>query len=596
MKKYLYFIKYLKKGKFHFFVAVICGIAFGATSGLALPVIFEKVFKKVFEAQGTGASFSLWYILMLGGILPGVFLVRGVLSFLNGYFMSFTSMILMKEMRWDIFRRVQLMPMSFFDKNSHGDLVARMVMDPLMVQNATIQLASEIIKQPAQMFAAFCTLVYVCVQNNSYLMIPLFALSVAIAALPIRAVKHALRSKGLDLQNMSGGIMQQISENLDAAVEIRSFNLEDKEIKKHDTHLELMKTMGMKLIKYQRMQQPVVEFFSATVVSAVFIYAHYVHMPFSAFMALGLALYMATDPLKRLANLFADLHIAEGAMDRIRYILDMPLCITDPENPISVDRYRGTIKFNHVTFEYADDVPVLHNINVTIPAGKKVALVGHSGAGKSTFAKLISRFYDVKSGEISIDGIAIKDVLLEDLRRNISVVSQYPVLFHDTIYNNISIGCPDATEESIRQAAKNAYAHDFIESLPNGYQTNVGERGDLISGGQKQRIAIARAFLKSSPILILDEATSSLDSESEHFIQKALEKLTLNKTVITIAHRLSTIKDADIILVFEKGHIIASGTHRELFNANAIYRNFVEKQSLRINEFDEAKVAEVVAV
>lgn len=578
MKKFFYFLKYLKKCKAHFIFAVLCGLAFGAASGMGIPIIFGKFYKQIFEPT-PGVTFPFYYVLMYGAILPGIFIVRGVFGFLNSYFMSFAAMIIMKELRSDIFKRLQFMPMSFFDKNSHGDLIARMANDPIMVQNVLLQFASEVIKQPAQMVGGCITLLYICIQHSNYLMLPLFAITVALAALPIRAVKKGLKAKGLLVQNMAGGIFQQISENLDAAAEVRSFNLQKSEIDKHNKYLEFMKTMGLHLVKYQKMQQPVVEFFSTTVISIAFLYAYYIHMPFSAFSALAGALYFTTDPLKRLGNLMADMHVAEGAIDRIKYILEMPLHIADPKNPIPVSRLQGTIEFKGVQFAYGE-TPTLTNINVQIPAGKKIALVGHSGAGKSTFVKLVSRFYDSNEGEISIDGINIKDMLLEDLRRNIATVPQYPVLFNDTILTNIGLGDPDASEEQIYQAAKNAFAHDFIEQFPTGYQTSVGDRGDLLSGGQKQRVAVARAFLKNAPILILDEATSSLDSDSEYSIQQALAKLTEGKTVITIAHRLSTIKNADMILVFDQGHIVASGTHEELLLVCPLYKNFVDKQNL----------------
>jgi len=577
MKKYLFFLKYLKRGKKYFIIAFLSGLGFGAMSGLGIPLISQKVFKNIFESPD--AHYSTIYIIMVGCLLPGIFAVRGVLSFLNGYFMSYTNMVIMRELRADIFKRIQFLPLSFFDKNSHGDLIARLANDPMMVQNATLQFASEIFKQPIQMFAAFCTLIYICVQHSSYMMIPLFFISVAAAAVPIRMVKKGMRSGSMQMQNLAGGIFQHISENLDAVAEIRSFNLQETQINKHDSYLEMMKKMCMKLVKYQRLQQPVVEFVSATIVSVVFVYGYFINMPFSAFMALGTALYFATDPMKRISNLIADLQFAEGAVERIRYVLDMPLHIEDPENPVDVDRLKGEIEFKNVNFAY-DKTPTLAGVNVHIPAGTKVALVGHSGAGKSTFSKLVSRFYDVNEGEISIDNIGIKDMRIEDLRRNIAIVPQYPVLFNDSILSNIMLGRPDAKTEEAYEAAVNAFAHNFIEQFEEKYETKVGERGDLLSGGQKQRVALARAFLKNAPILVLDEATSSLDSESEYYIQEALKKLTKDKTVITIAHRLSTIKSADMIIVFDHGHIVGKGTHTELIKTNAIYRNFVEKQNL----------------
>lgn len=577
MRKYLYFLKYLRKGKKYFIIAFLCGLGYGAMSGLGIPVIFEKVFKKVFEAGE--ASYSSSEIVLIGCLLPAIFLIRGIFSFLNGYFMSFTGMIIMKELRGDIFTRIQFLPMKFFDKNTQGDLIARMANDPGLVQEVVLQLAVEIFKQPTQMIAAFGTLLYVCLQYKSYLLIPLFFIAIFLGSMPIRAIKRNLRSRGSELQNMSGGILQQISENLDAVSEIRSFGLEAVQIKKHSSFLEQAKTIGLKLVKYERLQQPSMEFISATIISVVFVYARYINMPFSAFSAIGLALYFATDPLKRIGALLNRVHISEGAVDRIQYILDMPICIKDAKGALPLGRSSGFIEFKQVNFSY-DTVPTLIDVNASIKGGAKVALVGHSGAGKSTFAKLISRFYDVNNGEICVDGVSIKKYRVEDLRKNIATVPQYPVLFNDTIYSNILLGKPDATEDEVFAAAKSAYIHDLIMNFPAGYKTKVGDRGDLLSGGQKQRIAIARAFLKNAPILILDEATSSLDSESEFCIQKSLETLSLNKTVITIAHRLSTIKNADLIILFEQGRVTDQGTHEQLINKNKVYRNFVQKQTL----------------
>lgn len=581
MNDLLYFLKYLKKGKIYLILGILCGIAYGALSGLGVPVLFEKVFKKLFEANRETQSMS--YIILVGFMLPVIFLFRGVFSFLNGYLMSMASMIVMKELRFDIFKRMQFLPMSFFDRNSQGDLIARLSSDPAGVQNILVQVASEIIKQPFQLISASVALIYVCIEHQSYFMFPIFIITILLAALPIKIVKQKVRSKGRALQDLGGGVLQQISENLDAVAEVRSFNLQKVQIERHSYILDKIMWFGLKLAKYQRLQQPVAEFVSTAIISVIFLYGYMIQMPFSAFAAIGAALYFATDPLKRLSNLITDYHIVEGSMARIKYVLDMPLVIEDPVNPIPVDVLRGEVVFKDVQFSY-DKSPILQDINVRIPAGTKVALVGHSGAGKSTFSKLISRFYDVNGGDIFIDSIRIKDMRLEDLRRNIAIVPQYPVLFNDTIFTNIQLGYDGSSAEEVYTAAKKAYAHDYITKFEKGYDTHVGDRGDLLSGGQKQRIALARAFLKNAPILILDEATSSLDSESEHSIQQALKELTKNKTVITIAHRLSTIKNSDMILVFENGKIANVGTHNELIKASPIYRNFVEKQNLHAQE------------
>ncbi len=258
--------------------------------------------------------------------------------------------------------------------------------------------------------------------------------------------------------------------------------------------------------------------------------------------------------------------------------MNEPVTITDPTEPIKPGRLRGDLAFENVSFSYSADAPVLRDVEIHIPAGTVCALVGPSGAGKSTFANLVPRFYDPTAGRVLFDGFDVKSFRLADLRTNIAVVSQDPVLFNDTVYNNLLLGRSNATREEVEQAARDAFAHDFITSFQQGYNTIVGERGARLSGGQKQRLAVARAFLRNAPILILDEATSALDSESEQKIQMALRKLVVGKTVLIIAHRFSTIRDAHMILVFDQGRIVASGSHGELYDRNTLYRTLYDRQ------------------
>ncbi len=262
-------------------------------------------------------------------------------------------------------------------------------------------------------------------------------------------------------------------------------------------------------------------------------------------------------------------------------MLDEPVSIRDPENPVSVGRLRGDLAFERLCFAYKAGESVLSDVSVKIPAGTVCALVGPSGAGKTTFANLVPRFFEAVSGRVSIDGIDVRDMRLADLRGNIALVSQDPVLFNDTIFNNLLLGRAGATRAEVEQAARDAFAHEFIMKLEGGlgYDTLVGERGGRLSGGQKQRIALARAFLRNAPVLILDEATSALDSESEAFIQQALQKLESGKTVLLIAHRFSTIRDATLILVFDAGRIVARGSHTELHASNALYRKLYDGQA-----------------
>jgi subfamily B ATP-binding cassette protein MsbA len=337
-------------------------------------------------------------------------------------------------------------------------------------------------------------------------------------------------------------------------------------------------TFQMKAVKYAQALTPTIEIISAVGIAFTFVYAYQVHVQLKSFLAIITALYTSYEPIKKLGALNNEFQRGLGALDRLEVVLNAPVTITDPAQPVIVGRLRGDIAFVGVTFAYKAGEPVLHGVTAAIPTGTVCALVGPSGAGKSTFANLVPRFYEVGAGRVTIDGLDVRALRVADLRRNIAVVSQDPVLFNDTIYSNLLLGRRDATRDEVFTAAIDAHADEFIRGLPRGYETMVGERGALVSGGQKQRLALARAFLRNAPILILDEATSALDSQSEQMIQEALRKLVVGKTVIIIAHRFSTIRDASLILVFDRGEIVAQGNHASLYAGNALYRSLYDRQ------------------
>ncbi len=290
--------------------------------------------------------------------------------------------------------------------------------------------------------------------------------------------------------------------------------------------------------------------------------------------------YNIIDPAKSISTAFSNMRKGAAAIGRIEEVMNAPVMVDDNPNGIKMNQFTGSIEFKNVGFRY-DDVVILDDINLTVEKGKTVALVGSSGAGKSTLADLVPRFHDASSGEILVDGINIKDYSLHSLRDHISIVTQEPILFNDTIAGNISLGMSNASAEEIRQAAKVANAHDFIVQKEQGYDTNIGDRGGKLSGGERQRVTIARAVLKNPPILILDEATSSLDTESERLVQDAINKLMSNRTSIVIAHRLSTIRHADEIVVLQKGRIVERGTHDSLIALNGFYKKLVDMQEVR---------------
>ena len=381
------------------------------------------------------------------------------------------------------------------------------------------------------------------------------------------------------VQDQLGDVSSQLNENISAAREVRAFSLEQREIDQFERSTNALVAAQMKIVKYAQALTPAIELLSAVGIAATLVFAYDTGVKLETFLSIIIALYLCYEPIKKVGYLNSEINRGMASLTRLEYVLNEPLTITDPTRPEPITRLRGRITFTDVTFSY-DKSPALRNITATIPPGTVCALVGPSGAGKSTFANLVPRFYEVAAGSVTIDGIDVRSMRLSDLRRNIALVSQEPVLFNDTIYNNLALGTDVASREEIITAARSAHAHEFIEKLPQGYDTIVGERGALLSGGQKQRIAIARAFLRQAPILILDEATSALDSESEAAVQDALRQLVFGKTVLIIAHRFSTIRDASMILVFDQGKIVAQGDHALLYSGNHLYKSLYDRQSV----------------
>ena len=335
----------------------------------------------------------------------------------------------------------------------------------------------------------------------------------------------------------------------------------------------------LKVAKYAQALTPAIEIISAFAIAVVFVYAYHGHVTLEAFLPIMTALYISYDPIKKLGAINNELKRGEAALNRLEVVFNEPVTITDPPNPANVGRARGDIRLSRASASPTSPrSPCSRASRSTSPRGRSARSSGPSGAGKTTFANLVPRFFDVAEGAVTIDGIDIRAMRLGDLRRNIAIVSQDPVLFNDTIYNNLLLGRLDATHEEVRGAARDAHADEFICAFPQGYDTIVGERGARLSGGQKQRLAVARAFLRNAPILILDEATSALDSQSEQMIQDALRKLVVGKTVLIIAHRFSTIRDASMILVFDQGLVVARGGHAELYADNDLYRSLYDRQ------------------
>ncbi|MEY4487935.1 MAG: hypothetical protein RIQ79_443 [Verrucomicrobiota bacterium] len=577
MRRFRPYFKYLKTVRWPIFGAVLCGLVYGIANGAGLPFMMKKVFPQIF-AKGAEPLDS-WKLLLIALWLPAIFVVRGVFGYLNSYLINYAGNHVLESLRVAYFRKLQVLPIAFIHKQKTGDLISRGMTDTQSLQIALTTFANDIFKQPTTLIGALGYLGYLAYSERGVLLVLICMAVIPLTVLPIRYIGKKLISRAYNVQNQLGVVSECFSENLNAAREVRAFGLEDRETARLRVVSARLITAQMKVVKYVQALSPSIEIISATGISMTLVYAYKVGLSLESFLAIIVALYSSYEPIKKLGSLQNISKIGTAALDRLEIVLNEPVTIADPASPVAVTRLHGALSFDHVTFSYKGDEPALRDVSVHIPAGVTCALVGPSGAGKSTFANLVPRFYDATTGRITFDGHDLRDLSLADLRRNIAIVSQDPVLFNDTVYNNLLVGRLDASRQDVEQAARDAFAHEFILTLPQGYETVVGERGASLSGGQRQRLAVARAFLRNAPVLILDEATSALDSDSEAAIQAALKKLVVGKTVLIIAHRFSTIRDASMILVFQSGRIIASGGHAELYAGNQLYRALYDQQS-----------------
>ena len=575
LRRFRPYFRYLVATRGTLSAAIFYGLLFGATSGLGLPTLVKYVFPPIFD-QST-PRLPLATVMLIAACVPLVFLLRAVSGYLNSYYVQLTGVRVLEAVRLDYFRQLQFLPLSFLQRKASGDLISRGLADTAQLQFTLSLMANDGVKQPMALLGALSFLVWQALSTDGALLVLVCLAVVPLTVLPVHYVGKKIIRRAQQMQSQLGDVSTHFVENLSAAREVRAFGLEERELARFGRATSGLVTAQMKIVKYAQALTPAIEILSAIGIAATLIFASTHHVKWETFIAIITALYLCYEPIKKIGYLNTEMNRGAASLERLEHVLHEPLTITDPVAPVAVTQLRGQLTFHQVNFSYGE-TPALRDINVTIPAGTVCALVGPSGAGKSTFANLVPRFFEVAAGSVSIDGLDVRSLRLADLRRNIALVSQESVLFNDTIYNNLALGTPKATRAAIIAAAENAHAHEFITQLPLGYDTPVGERGALLSGGQKQRIAIARAFLRQAPILILDEATSSLDSDSEAAVQDALRQLVIGKTVLIIAHRFSTIRDASMILVFDQGRIVAQGNHASLYAANALYKSLYDRQ------------------
>ena len=503
-----------------------------------------------------------------------------------GYFASSAVMVplrtgVVRDIRIEVYNKVLKLPLSFFSEERKGDIIARMSADVQVVENSITSSIDMLIRQPIAILVCFFTLFTVSWQMT------LFVLVVApIAGWIMGAVSRKLKSQSAAVQGQWGDIIAQLDETLGGLRIIKAFIAEKKMEKRFQfVNDEFHKGMNAMVIR-QNAAHPMSEFLGTVIIVVVLWFGGSLILnesnliDASTFIFYMVILYSVINPLKDLSKATYQVPLGLASMDRIDFILKAENPIKEPENPQPMQAFEEQIELRNVSFSYIEDRPVLKHINLTVPKGKTIALVGQSGSGKSTLVDLIPRYHDVQEGEVLIDGKNIKGLRISELRALIGNVNQEAILFNDTFYNNITFGVENATMEQVIEAAKIANAHDFIMESENGYDTMIGDRGGRLSGGQRQRVSIARAILKNPPILILDEATSALDTESERLVQEALERLMKSRTTIAIAHRLSTIKNADEICVLYEGEIVERGQHEDLIAKNGYYKRLYDMQQL----------------
>lgn len=600
MKRFRPYLYLLKPVRWQFVFAILAGLVAGAAGGFGLPFMIREVFPLIFRDAETGLrgdtpqwlldligifgaetvspqSIVLWSCMML----PVLFIVRGIFGYINTYLINYAGLYVLERLRLKSYDRLQRLPLAFHQKHKDGDLLSRVMSDTSQMQMALTRIASDMVIQPATLLWALGALVYLAVKDEGVTVVLASLLSVPICIFPIRMLGKRLLKKARHLQKKSGDMSAGVSENLASQREVRAYNMEDEQVSTFEKHSNQFRGFRMKVVKYRYMISPLVEIISALGIGITIYLGAQRGMTLQVFIPLITAMFVAYEPVKRLGTISANLKQAEASLERVEHILHAEDSMPEAIEPTPMGKVTGEVQFHQLGFGYVDE-PVLSQVDIRVPAGQTVALVGPSGAGKSTFVSLIPRFYEVTHGQLSIDGIDVRQVSKHELRENIALVSQHPLLFSGTIAENIRIGRPGASDEEVVTAARHADAADFIESFTDGYQTVIGERGEGLSGGQRQRVAIARAFLKDAPVLILDEATSALDTESESQIQQSLKELSKGRTTFLIAHRFSSIRDAERILVFDKtehgGQIIADGDHASLYQNCSLYKELFDKQ------------------
>lgn len=585
---------YFKEHKRTLIAAFFVGWASAGLAGFGLPVVVRDIFPIIFgtvQAPEFVAEYLSKYfspssipnIILWGtaAFLPLLVILKGITSFGNAYLLTKVGLKILEKLRLRVFSRYQELPLAFHEKRKRGDLLSRLIHDTQFLQESMINVAADLIIQPLTLLAALGYLIYASCKNDQ---LPFLLINILVAVTTIPIIKKLgtmMLKKARSALAGLGDITATVQENLSAQRDIRAFGMEGQQKTLLKTQIGNFFRAMMRITLWQQSITPAIEIVSAVALAFSLYLGCSNGLTIEEFSALAFALYYCYDPIKKLGNVSNQLRMISVMTERINEVIYAEDKMPEPEHPVDIGRAKGIIDYKNVNFSYDEDNLVLKNINIHVPEGQVVALVGPSGSGKTTFINLLCRFYDVVDGAILIDNVDVRAMLKKKLHENIGLVSQHSVLFRESILENIRLGRRDATDEEVRKAGQLAFVDDFTNTSQEGYNQTVGEGGEGLSGGQRQRVSIARAFLKNAPILILDEATASLDMTSEAKIQESLENLTQGRTTFVIAHRFSTIRMAHRILVFEKGNIVADGTHEELYESSPLYKDLYDKQIMQ---------------
>ncbi|WP_298503140.1 ABC transporter ATP-binding protein [uncultured Maribacter sp.] len=538
--------------------------------------LFDYLSYFVTQKAGQGENDALIFMVAL---VISMFFLKNLFNYLAMYFITFLRNGVLKDIRNELYKKTVELPLSFYSEKRKGDTIARITTDVLEIQHSFLSILELIIREPLTILFTIIAMVSISVKLTIFVFIFL-----PISGFLISLLGKSLKRKSDKVQQEQGAFLSILEETLGGLRVIKAFNAEEKFSSIFQRSTKRFFNFSNTLLNRQNLASPTSEFFGIAAIGVILWFGGQMVLVektlkpelFIAYMGLA---YNILTPAKAISKASYGVKKGNAAAERVLEILETENPISEITNAINKQDFTTGIKLENISFKYEEEY-VLKDFNLTVNKGETVALVGQSGSGKSTIANLVTRFYDVNQGAITIDNENIKNLTKKSLRGLLGLVTQDSILFNDTVKNNIGLGKENASEEEIIAAAKIANAHDFISELPNGYDTNIGDSGNKLSGGQKQRLSIARAVLKNPPIMILDEATSALDTESERLVQDALDKMMQNRTSIVIAHRLSTIQKANTIVVLQKGEIVEQGTHQELLAANGVYKKLVDMQSL----------------